>query len=358
MNNPVADHLRRLIEIEGPVPVADYMAIALGHPQHGYYMRQDPLGAGGDFITAPEVSQMFGELVGLWIAAQWLAQGAPESFVLAEAGPGRGTLMADALRATARVPGFSRAAEVHFIETSPVLRAAQAVRVPHACWHDTLDSVPEGPLFLIANEFFDALPVRQFVRTERGWCERCVALDVTGERFEPVLAPVAQGAADLLPPDLRDAPAGSLAEISPASEAIARQIASRVAAHGGAALIIDYGHARSGLGDTLQAVRAHAYADPFADPGLADLTAHVDFEALGQAAQAAGATVHGPVEQGALLFALGIESRCVKLKAGASQAQCDRINTELDRLTGADQMGHLFKAMAITPRNIPVPDGF
>lgn len=354
----VADHLRRLIETNGPVTIADYMAIALGHPEHGYYMRQDPFGAGGDFITAPEVSQMFGELIGLWLAAQWYAQGKPERFILAEVGPGRGTLMADALRAAGRVPGFLDGASVHFIEMSPVLKAAQAARVPHAQWHDGVDDLPEGPLFLVANEFFDALPVRQFVRTERGWCERCVTLDESGQGFIPVLAPVAQGVADFLSPAVMNAPIGSLAEISPASQAVIGQIANRIAVHGGAALIIDYGHVSSGVGDTLQALRAHQFVDPFKTPGLADLTAHVDFEALGRAARAEGVAVHGPVEQGAFLRALGIEARSVKLKAKASSGQCDMLDAACARLTETGQMGSLFKVISITPFLASVPDGF
>ena len=288
----LARHIARMIAATGPIPISHYMALALGHPEHGYYMTRDPLGAGGDFTTAPEVSQMFGELVGLWIADTWIAQGRPSPFILAELGPGRGTLMADALRALRSVPGAIDAADVHFVETSPTLRASQQRLVPKATWHERLDELPGGPLFLVANEFFDALPIAQYVKTERGWCERHVALtDGASEEtphFAPVLAPVATPA-NVLPPAMRDAPPGSIGEISPAAAGIAETIGVRLAAHGGAALIIDYGHPRSAAGDTLQALRTHQYVDPFDAPGEADLTAHVDFEALAAAAMRGGA---------------------------------------------------------------------
>ncbi|HUD52547.1 class I SAM-dependent methyltransferase, partial [Parvibaculum sp.] len=357
----LARHIARLIAATGPIPVSHYMALALGHPEHGYYMTRDPLGAGGDFTTAPEVSQMFGELVGLWIADAWIAQGRPSPFILAELGPGRGTLMADALRALRAVPGALDAAQVHFVETSPTLRAAQQRLVPRATWHERFDDLPGGPLFLIANEFFDALPIAQYVKTERGWCERHVALAENASeeapRFAPVLAPMPTPDA-VLPPATRGAPIGSIGEISPASTAIVEAVGMRIATQGGAALVVDYGHPRSAAGDTLQALKAHRFVDPFENPGEADLTAHVDFEALAAAAMRGGARVYGPVEQGAFLKALGIEARAQALKTRATPAQADAIDVALARLTGEDRMGSLFKVLALTAPDTSHPAGF
>jgi NADH dehydrogenase [ubiquinone] 1 alpha subcomplex assembly factor 7 len=338
------------------------MALALGHPKHGYYMTRDPLGAAGDFTTSPEISQMFGELVGLWLAETWIAQGRPSPFILAELGPGRGTLMADALRALRSVPGLFDVLQLHFVETSPVLAAMQKQNVPNATWHDRFDTLPEGPLFLIANEFFDALPIRQFVRMERGWCERFVMLDddstEDAPHFVPAITPVPIQSDDILPPSVRNAPVGSLAEISPASGAFAEDIALRLKRHGGAALIIDYGHAKSAAGDTLQALRAHKFVDVFETPGEADLTAHVDFEALALAARAGGAVAHGPVEQGAFLRSLGIKARAEALKARATPEQARDIDVAERRLTARDEMGSLFKVMALTAPNAPELAGF
>jgi NADH dehydrogenase [ubiquinone] 1 alpha subcomplex assembly factor 7 len=279
-------------------------------------------------VKSPEISQMFGELLGAALADAWQRAEAPERVRLVELGPGRGTLMADLLRVTGRL--FSPS--VHFVETSPVLRAAQAERVPGAQWHDDLASVPDdAPLLLVANEFFDALPVRQFVRVDAGWVERLVVHD--GERFGPGVDVVPAEA--FVPAALYNAPPGSIFETSPASTAVAAEIGARLQAHGGAAVIIDYGHAGPLVGDTLQAVRAHAFADPFADPGEVDLTAHVDFTAL---SAAAGVTSRGPVGQGVFLRALGIEARAAVLRQGVDAA----------RLTGEDQMGSLFKVLGLT----------
>ncbi len=359
---PLNQHIARLIAQAGPISVSNFMALALGHPKLGYYMTRDPLGAQGDFTTAPEISQMFGELLGLWIAETWIAQGRPSPFILAELGPGRGTLMADALRALRAVPGMLDAMKVHFVETSPVLAAAQKQNVPNATWHDRFDTLPQGPLFLIANEFFDALPIRQFVRTERGWCERFVMLDDDSTHdaphFVPAITPVPLASDDMLPPSVRNAPVGSLAEVSPASNAFAEDIAARIAKHGGAAIIIDYGHAKSAPGDTLQALRAHKFVDAFEAPGEADLTAHVDFEALALAARAGGAVAHGPIEQGSFLRALGINARSEALKARATPEQARDIDLAERRLTSRDEMGSLFKVMALTAPDAPGLAGF
>ncbi|MDR3499669.1 MAG: SAM-dependent methyltransferase [Parvibaculum sp.] len=359
---PLPRLIARLIAETGPMPLDHYMAMALGHPKHGYYMTRDPLGALGDFTTAPEISQMFGELLGLWLADAWTRQGAPTPFVLAELGPGRGTLMADLLRALRAVPPMLEAAEVHFVETSPVLKAAQQEQVPQATWHDRIDTLPPQPLFLIANEFFDALPIRQFVKTDRGWCERHIALGEgsteDNPRFVSVLSPVPLPSDDILPKAARSAPIGGIAEISPASLAYADEIATRIRDHGGAALIVDYGHVKSAAGDTLQAVRGHQFASPFEAPGEADITAHVDFEALGLVARRAGVNVHGPVEQGEFLRDLGIDTRAKKLKTQANEEQAREIDAALKRLTARNEMGSLFKAVALTPQDAPEPAGF
>lgn len=348
--------LVRLIRETGPIPLSHYMALCLGHPEHGYYMTRDPLGARGDFVTAPEVSQMFGELLGLWLADRWLAEGSPSPVAIAELGPGRGTLMADVLRALRSVPRMLEAASIHFVETSPVLRSAQRERVPDAQWHTSINELPDMPLFLIANEFFDALPITQYQRTDLGWCERHV--DYRDGRFVPVLAPVAAANDSALPRAAKAAGEGAIAEICPAATAIAGEIAARIAAHGGSALVIDYGHARSTAGDTLQAVRDHKFADVFEAPGEADLTAHVDFEALAHGVKSGGAAPHGPVEQGAFLCALGIEARAEQLARNATASQREAITQALRRLTAPGEMGSLFKVLGITPPGSPLPAGF
>jgi NADH dehydrogenase [ubiquinone] 1 alpha subcomplex assembly factor 7 len=352
-----ADSLRRLIAANGPVTIARFMSEALGHPEHGYYITRDPLGAAGDFTTAPEISQMFGELLGLWCVDIWQGMGAPAPVILAEAGPGRGTLMADALRASALVPAFRDAARVHLVETSPALRQRQAEALCdyEVEWHSQLADLPDGPLLLMANEFLDALPIHQFQRSENGWRERLVAAEADG--FELVLAGEAlpPGA---LPTAFAGAAIGDIAEIAPAREGAAMDIAGRISRYGGAALLIDYGHAASAPGDTLQAVRAHAYCGILEDPGRADLTSHVDFEAVARAARRAGAAVHGPVTQGAFLQRLGIEARADRLKAGADTRQAADIDAALHRLTAPEQMGSLFKVIALTHSDMPAPAGF
>ena len=338
------------------MPVSDYMALALSHPVHGYYRAREPFGVDGDFVTAPEISQMFGELVGVWAADWWQRAGAPDDVLLAELGPGRGTLMADALRAAQALPAFAGALQVHLVETSPRLRQAQAARLGHGVrWHNDLGTLPAAPMVLIANEFFDALPVRQFVRTDRGWCERCIVADEDTLRFAVTPDPVAPA---LFPAAYGNASLGAIAELAPARDAVAAAIATRITEHGGVALIIDYGYRIRSAGDTLQAVRAHRYCDPLAEPGMADLTAHVDFTALAESAQRAGARVHGPTDQGAFLRALGIEARAARLKHKADPAQAAGIDRALARLTASGEMGELFKVLAIGSPLGPIPAGF
>jgi NADH dehydrogenase [ubiquinone] 1 alpha subcomplex assembly factor 7 len=345
---PPAERLARLIEVSGPISVADYMAFANTH----YYGSRDPLGSAGDFTTAPEISQMFGELVGLCLADCWQQAGRREDMRYVELGPGRGTLAADALRAMARA-GLSP--QVHFIETSPILRRAQAERVPGAHWHDDLSTLPAGgPLLAVANEFFDALPARQLVASEAGWRERLVRAE--DARFIPAAGPAVPAAA--IPAHVRAAPPGAILETSPASAAIVRLLAARLAEAGGVALIADYGHERTAAGETLQAVRDHAYADPWEQPGESDLTVHVDFEALAAAAAAcAGVRVLGPVGQGAWLAALGIDARAAAL-ARAAPARAAEIEAARDRLVAPGQMGDLFKIMALAAPGWPDPAGF
>lgn len=357
--NPVDQHLRQLIAHQGPVSVARYMQLALGHPEHGYYMRADPLGAAGDFITSPEISQIFGELIGAWCVQSWRDMGSPAAFALTELGPGRGTLMADALRAAKHAPDFLAAAQLHLVETSPVLRAKQLAAIgPRAGWHHSVDTLPELPMLIIANEFFDALPVRQFQRAGRGWYERMVGSDPDTDELVFCLSPEPLVDISFLPDAGRDAPAGTIIEICPAAVAIAGALAHRIAANGGAALIIDYGHAASAPGDTLQAMRAHTYCDVLADPGCADLTAHVDFAQLAGAARAAGARVYGSVAQGVFLNRLGIQQRAEILLRNADAAQAEQIRTAVARLTAPDQMGSLFKVMAMCHPLLTAPAGF
>ena len=336
------------------------MATAMGHPEHGYYTTRDPLGLAGDFITAPEVSQMFGELIGLWCVSGWRQMGSPATVQLVEIGPGRGTLMADALRAMAGVPACRAAVDVHLVETSPALRALQqeALDGAGAAWHEALAGVPEGPLLLVTNELYDVLPIHQFVRTLEGWRERLVDAAPGQEGFRFVLAAGPTPALALIPDGVNGAPLDSVAEVSPAAISLTDEIARRIVAHGGLALIIDYAADRGPLGDTLQAVRRHGRHHVLDDPGEADLSARVDFATVARTAREAGATVHGPVGQGDFLLALGIEARAAALAEGAGEAQRAAIETALGRLVGGGEMGSLFKVLAIARPDVPAPAGF
>ena len=354
--NALERELRAMILDEGPLSIERYMQLCLQHPLHGYYTTREAIGRAGDFITAPEVDQMFGELLGLWAAQVWLDGGAPAPVRLVELGPGRGTLMADALRATRIVPGFHEALRVDMVETSPRLEAAQRAALaglaPPVVWHRTIEEVPAGPALILANEFFDALPVRHYVRGPQGWHERVVGLDVDdklafGAAREPVEIEAATGEP------------GQVLEVGHAGLRVMAGLAARIATQGGALLVCDYGHAASGLGETLQALRGHAYADPLADPGEADLTTHVDFAALARTAVAAGAVAHGPVEQGVLLQRLGIVSRADTLKRRADARQAQAVDAALHRLASPEScMATLFKVLAVTQQDAPTPPGF
>ncbi|MFU1479245.1 class I SAM-dependent methyltransferase [Roseovarius sp. C7] len=348
---PLATLIARQIAATGPLSIADYMTLCLLHPVHGYYTTRDPLGASGDFITAPEISQMFGELVGLALAQSWMDQGAPEHFALAELGPGRGTLMADILRATRAVPGFHTAAQIHMVEASAPLRARQSEAVPGVTHHDHLDDLPELPLFLVANEFFDALPIRQFLRTSDQWRERLVGLDPEGALSFGLAAPLPLKSLDHR---LADTSEGDIVTLSPPADAMAESLGARIASQGGAALIIDYGDWRSG-GDTFQAVKGHAKTDSLRDPGTADLTAHVEFESLARAAAPAAHTRATP--QGVFLERLGITARAQALAAGLSGVALDNHIAAHRRLTHPEEMGTLFKVMALYPEGATPPPG-
>lgn len=355
----------RHIAAEGPISVADYMTLCLADPGDGYYTRDRPgadqFGARGDFVTAPEVSQMFGELLGLWCVDAWmrlLNKAAPINLI--ELGPGRGTLMADALRAAGVAPDFLAAARIHLVEISPSLKRKQRTSLAglDVVWHDSFDAVPDGPFLLLANEFFDALPIRQFVAAPGGIVERQIGLDDTGAGLRFGLAPGPSPWAKLLPPALATAPEGSLLELSPASLTLVQSIARRIVRHGGAALIADYGPAESRPGDTLQALRRHAKSGVLDDPGLADLTAHVDFQTLAKAAAAEGARAFGPAAQGDFLQRLGIAERARRLMEKADSRQARDIDLALRRLIAPEEMGTLFKALALVPRGQDAPAGF
>ncbi|MET0530893.1 MAG: SAM-dependent methyltransferase [Microvirga sp.] len=347
----LADHVRELIALEGPITVERYMSLCLQH----YYASRDPLGSAGDFTTSPEISQMFGELIGLWMLEVWNGMGRPAPVHLVEMGPGRGTLMADLLRATRLLPDFGSAVQVHLVETSPSLKQRQQAALASSGhdihWHESVDDLPPGPALIVANEFFDALPVRQFLATDRGWCERLVGLE--GERLifglrpepEPALGnPLREG-------DILEWPGASLDTVQVLSRKLARDT--------GAALIIDYGYWGPAFGDTLQALKDHKPVDVLDEPGEADLTTHVDFHRLAQAAASEALRIHGLGTQGDFLLALGIDARATSLKKRATLEQAADIDSALARLTerGATGMGELFKVLAVTHESIEAVPG-
>ncbi len=344
-----AQELAARIAATGAVSIAGFMEIALTGPG-GYYTRQDPLGRGGDFVTAPEISQMFGELLGLWCVDTWTRLGRPDPFRLIELGPGRGTLMADALRAAKRAPDFLAALDLHLVEVNAGLVEIQRRTLAGAApqWHARLDAVPAGPSIILANEFFDALPIHQFEMTAAGWRERAVTSSDGGFAF----ALTAPGPAlALLAPAHLQAKAGEIVEICPAGLEIAAKIAGRLRQSPGAALVVDYGPAASAPGASLQAVKQHRFHDPLTDIGAADLTAHVDFAALARAAERLGARVFGPATQRDFLSALGIEARARQLQA-ADPAAAGEIAAARDRLIGGGEMGILFKVLALASPGI------
>ena len=326
-----------------------YMGLCLGHSEHGYYTGRDPFGETGDFVTAPEVSQVFGELIGVWCVAAWTAMGQPSSFNLVELGPGRGTLMADILRTAKRAaPAFAQAASVNLVEMSPVLRGLQRKAIGEsAIWHDRFEDVPEGPLIVVANEFFDAIPVRQFEKRDGMWHERVVGL-----KDDKLVLGLVEAE---LGPQGRD---GDIIEFAPARTEIARGIGERLSRHAGAALIIDYGHLATAPGDTLQAMRKHGFVSIFESPGECDLTSHVDFEALGKALAEGGAVVMPGLTQRGFLLAMGLEQRTVMLAAKSDLRTRAVLKRQMTRLAGEDQMGNLFKVLAAVSPGLATPYPF
>ncbi len=349
--------LARLIAQDGPMTVAQYMTAALHDPHDGYYARRAALGAEGDFVTAPEISQMFGELVGLWCVQGWMDMGAPAPVALIELGPGTGAMMSDIWRAAKTAPSFCGSAQITLVETSPPLRAQQEAALAGAPvrWAERLAAAPEGPALIVANEFLDCLPIRQFVRTAAGWRERLVG--ISGEDLVFGLAPGGPAPDVRIPEALRDAPEGSLAEIAPGLAPLVEELARRLHAHLGRALFIDYGAPRTTPGDTLQAVAAHAKVDPLAAPGEADLTAHVDFASLAAHGRGAGLDVAGPMPQGAWLAALGIDARAQAL-AAARPDKAEAIARQRARLVDEDAMGVLFQVICLSSPGLPPPAGF
>ena len=349
MSETIAEILAERIRRHGPIPVAEYMATALYHPELGYYTGHDPFGLSGDFTTAPEISQIFGELIAIWCLLAWQAMGAPHRVILAEIGPGRGTLMADLLR-TARIrPDFAQALEVVLVETSPALRnrQAQTLNGEAVHWVERIGQLPAGPLLVVANELFDALPIRQFVHQGGAWHDRLIGLDAEGGFQFCVGAVVTR-------PDLpAEAPEGAILERGEAGEALAAGLGRRLADSLGAALLIDYGPTQSGIGETLQAVRHHQYHPVLTAPGQADLTAHVDFARLGAAAAAAGARVEGPVPQGRFLSRMGIEERARMLMEAATPEQAAHLASGARRLIDPGEMGTLFQVLALASPSLP-----
>ncbi|MGO4333864.1 class I SAM-dependent methyltransferase [Labrys sp. KB_33_2] len=355
---PLAREIKDLIRQDGPIDVARYMALALGHPRYGYYITRDPLGAAGDFITAPEISQMFGEILGLWAAHRWMILGSPTHIGLVELGPGRGTLMADALRAIGKVlPAFAAAIELHLVETSPTLRKAQATILAEALgpslagrspiWHDDIATLPDGPSIVIANEFFDALPVHQLVHRSGHWHERLVGLVDDELAFGLAAEPVPASQAPSLSNTALD---GTIVEYPEAGSQVMAGLCDRLARFGGAALIIDYGHLEFGVGDTLQAMAAHAFVDPLARPGEADLTTHVCFETLARIAADKRLAIDILATQAQFLNELGIRPMAANLSRHATPEQAEAIAKALERLTddAPRAMGSLFKVLAVS----------
>ncbi|GGA45170.1 class I SAM-dependent methyltransferase [Pelagibacterium lentulum] len=351
----LGDLIDMQIRTSGPISLATYMGLCLTHPSRGYYRTSDPLGVGGDFITAPEISQTFGEMIGAWIADLYVQMGSPDAITVLELGPGRGTLMADALRVATRVPGFSDALNLQLMETNAALIEMQRDKLAAfgPQWTEDIGELPPSPLIVIANEFFDALPVRQFVKREEKWFERCIGL-ADGRRVFGLSPTPYDGT--LLGEAFSNAKDGEVAEIGLAGRQLMEQLGRTIAPRGGAILTIDYGYEHTQPGETLQALSRHEYADPLAEPGKADLTTHVDFEALGHAARIAGLTIHPLVTQGHFLTSLGLEDRHSALSK-TNPDKAEQLRSAFERLTGSSQMGTLFKAFCASSPGL-APAGF
>lgn len=357
--NGLKRFLHNHIRQHGPITIADFMQYCLTHPEYGYYMRRDPFGKDGDFITAPEISQMFGEMIGACLADYWIGSGQPDRFILLECGPGRGTLMADILRATRGTLGFHTAAKITLLETSPTLKEKQKAILAdyNPQWIEIFDDVPDdGPLYCTANEFLDALPVRQLIKSTNGWNERVIALNEKDE-----LTFGEREADDILVQSINvpgSAPQGSIYELSPQRDGFVHTLCERIKAQSGVALLIDYGYVKPGYGGTFQAVKRHEYCDVLQEPGRADLTAHVDFRAIAEQAEVVGIHNTSAIAQGQFLKSLGIETRADILKKNASEDQKKAIESQIVRLTAPDQMGDLFKVIGLYDGADNKPAGF
>lgn len=354
---PLEKKIRSLIEAQGPMPVAEYMSVCLFDPENGYYTTSQPIGLQGDFVTAPEISQMFGELVAVWLIAAWTAGGRPRNPVICEIGAGRGTLMRDIVRTVGQLsPGMLENAAIRIVETSPRLQKEQQQTLAdtgvNVRWHQAIDELPHQPLYVVANELFDAIPVRQLVCSERGWVERCVGINKNG-----ALEFVASGLSipgDVLPAGHAQQSVGAIFEHAPARAAMMTGLAARIAYDGGGGIFFDYGHTETGFGDTLQAVRGHKMVDVFDRPGEADITSHVDFRELALAAYREGLSAR-LMEQGRFLVKMGLVERAGQLGAGKPKAEQEGLKAAVERLAGADGMGTLFKCLAVYPPSLSLP---
>lgn len=360
MSTKLLEIIKDDIRKNGPMTVGRYMDICLSHPQHGYYMTRDPFGVAGDFTTAPEISQLFGEMIGAWLADLWIKMGSPTQFLLVECGPGRGTLMADIMRATKNVPGFHDAAKIFLMEMSPALKEIQKQKLEayDTRWIDDLGQLPPLlPVLLVANEFLDALPVRQLVRANDNWMERGVSIGVEDTLVFSELA-ADKAVMDTVPVRIAKGAEEGIFETSLVLNQYIKSVDILLKKQNGAALFVDYGHVRSAIGETLQCVKSHEFSTLFDTPGSCDITAHVDFENVANIALADGLTVHGPVTQGQFLRGLGIEHRAERLWSVANEAQRESISTGLKRLIDTEQMGSLFKVLALCHDPLIRPEGF
>ncbi|WP_075289739.1 class I SAM-dependent methyltransferase [Pararhizobium arenae] len=360
MSTPLGEKIKALITASGPISVTDYFSLCLADPQYGYYKTREPFGAAGDFTTAPEISQLFGEMIGIFLVQAWQRHGEPSPVHIAEIGPGRGTMMSDILRVISKIsPALYEAAEFHLIETSERLQKVQSqTLVAHKykiTWHESFDTLPDGFLLLATNELFDAIPIRQFVKTAQGFRERMVGLDANGELS--FAAGVATIDPELLPQTSREVSPGTIFEVAPARDAVMATLASRIRASGGTAVIIDYGHLATGYGDTLQAVRDHQFDPPLKHPGEADITSHVDFEQLARRAVAEGLQINGLTYQGDFLLGLGLIERASSLGSGKDTITQEGIRMDVERLAGSGEgkMGELFKVLAVSSPAIALP---
>ncbi len=355
MSTDLKSRIIRHIQTSGPLPLAEYMHWCMADAKAGYYTNQQAIGARGDFVTAPEISQMFGELIGIWAIEAWQACGSPEQFNLVELGPGKGTLMSDLLRATAVLPAFQSAAQINMIETSERLQAIQREVLGEAnvSWHKSVKSIADQPSIIIANEFLDVLPIRQYVKTDSNWHERVISIDGDNELIWSLSN--AKLEAENLPEGAESEPDGAILEISATREAFLISCCEHILKHGGAALFIDYGHGKTGFGETFQAMRNHGFADPLEAPGEVDLTSHVDFGALANIVKEAGLEVKPLMTQGDFLIKLGLLERAGQLGHGKSEEMQAQITSAVERLAGPQEMGTLFKVFCVSAKDMKLP---